>query len=175
MTASTDRKITISGIEFTVPQPYAPGTIELTAGEASALNQVLGENLRNNFAAVIRKTMDEYRKANQLEADAEVPVTSLDIDQLRSDFAEYAANYEFGVRGTGTRSAPVDPVLRKANEIAWAKIKDSLKKKNVKITSISEEQKDSYISQVLAKYPAIMEEARRQVDAVATLALDELA
>ncbi len=50
--------ITIQGANFNAPQPYDEGHV-LTVNEASALNQVFAENLRNNFAARIKRSAEE--------------------------------------------------------------------------------------------------------------------
>lgn len=167
--------ITIQGLEFEVDRPYATGPHELTAGEANALNQTRAENLRNNFAGKIKSAMEDYRKANSLAEDAEVPVSNLDHDGLKTEFAKYAADYEFSERagGGGTRT-PTDPVEREANNIAWGRIKPALTAKGIKIDSVSKEKKAELIKSAIAKYPAIMEEAKRRVEAAASIALDDL-
>src|SRR5687768_14778185 len=85
--------IQIAGKSFRVPSPFTEGHV-LTAGEASQLNQVFHENIRNNQAKKIKaggKSDEEF----QGEIDA------------------YAQNYQFGVR-TGGGGRTTDPVLRKA-------------------------------------------------------------
>lgn len=166
--------ITIQGLEFEAPQPYAAGTVELTPGEASALNQTLAENLRNNFAPKIKAAMEEYRKANNLAEDAEVPVANLDQDALIAQFNEYADKYEFGVRTAGGTRTPTDPVEREAMRIGRERVKAALNKKGIKIDSVSKEKMSELIQQVLSKYPDIKEEAKRRVDATASIALDGL-
>jgi len=166
--------ITIQGLEFEAPQPYKPGTIELTEGEASALNQTLAENLRNNFAPRIKAAITEYRKANQMADDAEVPVSNLDKDALDEAFEKYANEYKFGVRTGGGPRTPTDPVEREAFGIAREKVKEALRKKNIELTSVSKEKMGEYIKQVLEKYPAIREEAVRRVQTAASVAVEEL-
>lgn len=167
---------TVQGLTFQMPQPYTTGTHELTEGEASQLNQVLAENLRNNFAAKIRAKLDAYIKANNLPEGIEPAVDVLDKDELDTEFAEYAAKYEFGVRqaGAGGPRAPADPVGKEAYKIAWERIKGALAKKNIKLDSVSKEKRAELIDQTLAKYPAIREEAERRVNAVAEIAIGEI-
>lgn len=169
-------EFTVQGLTFSMPQPFVAGPIELTEGEASALNQTLAENLRNNFAAKIRAKIEDYRKTNNIPEDQEVGVDVLDKDTLDTEFAAYANEYEFGVRsgGSGPR-APADPVGKEAHRIAWERIKAALQKKNVKLDSVSKEKKAELISGVLEKYPDIREEAQRRVDATASIAADDLA
>jgi hypothetical protein len=175
--ASADvASITIQGLEFEAPQPYKAGAYELTEGEASALNQTLAENLRNNFAPKIKAAQAAYRQANGLADDAEVPVASLDQDALAEAFEKYASEYEFGVRkGGGGPRTPSDPVEREAFGIAKEKVKTALKAKNIEVGSVSKEKMGEYIKQVLDKYPAIREEAKRRVATTAELAVEDLA
>jgi hypothetical protein len=166
--------ITIQGLPFEVDRPYVAGSHELTAGEAHALNQTRAENLRNNFASVVRKAMDEYRKANSLAEDAEVPVTELDKEALDEAFANYVSEYEFALGGGGGPRTPVDPVLREAQSIALKKVKEALSAKAIKISSVSKERMAEFVSAVIAKYPSIMDEAKRRVETVSSIAIEGL-
>ena len=167
-------QITIQGLPFEVSQPYKEGH-PITAGEASQLNQVRAENIRNNFAGTIKAAIDAYRKANSLAEDADVPVTNLDKDDLDDRLAKYDDEYVMGVRGgpSGPR-LPVDPVQREAWRKALEKVKLALKKKNIAISSVPKEKMDDYVTGVLAKYPEITEEARRYVNAGAEITLADL-
>lgn len=167
--------ITIQGLEFQVAQPYKAGNHALTAGEASALNQTRAENIRNNFASTIKKAIEEFRTTNKLAEDAEVPVTSLDHDDLSEKLATYDGEYEFGVRGgpSGPR-APVDPVGREAFRIASERVKLALKKKGIKLDSVPKEKMAEFVTGAIAKYPEITAEAKRRVEATAGIALDSL-
>lgn len=167
--------ITIQGLTFSYPKPYVAGDHALTEGEAHTLNQTLGENLRNNYAATIRRKIEEYRKANNLPEDQEIGADVLDKEELDSEFETLANEYEFGVRsgGGGTR-APADPVGKEAHKIALAKVKDALKKKNVDLTTVSKDQMSAWVKQALERYPTIVEEARRRVEAASSLAVEGL-
>lgn len=168
-------EITIQGLAFEVDRPYAAGAHTLTAGEANALNQTRAENLRNNFASVVKKAMADYRKANNMAEDAEVAVSNLDHDALKAEFETYVKEYEFSERaGGGGPRTPKDPVEREANRIAWDKIKVALGKQNIKIDSISAERKAELIASAIEKYPAITEEAQRRVNTAADIALGDL-
>lgn len=166
--------ITIQGLPFEVDRPYVAGTHELTAGEAHALNQTRAENLRNNFASVVRKAMEDYRKANGLAEDAEVPVTELDKEALDEQFAQYASEYEFAIGGGGGPRTPVDPIAREAQRIALTKVKAALAAKNVKISTFSKERMAEFVSAVIAKYPEITNEAKRRVESVGQIAIEGL-
>lgn len=167
--------ITIQGLEFTAPQPYRAGPYELSEGEASALNQTLAENLRNNFAGRVKAAKDEYRKANGLGEDDDVPVSGLDIEALQEEFDKYADEYEFGVRraGGGTRT-PVDPVEREAHRIALDRVKEAFRKENVKISSVPKERLNEIVKAVLGKYPDIREIAKRRVEEQSQIVLSDL-
>jgi hypothetical protein len=167
--------ITVQGLSFDAPQPYKSGPRELTEGEASALNQTLAENLRNNFAPKVKLAMEEYRKANGLAEDAEVGVDQLDHDSLVESFDKYADEYEFGIRraGGGVR-APANPVEREAIRIATSKVREALKKKGLKLDSVSKERMAEFVQSVLTKYPDIREEAKRRVEATQAVAVEDL-
>lgn len=166
--------ITIQGLQFEVAQPFKAGHV-LTEGEASQLNQVRAENVRNNFAGTIRKAIEEHRKANTLPDDAEVPVSDLDKDELDEKLSKYDDEYVMGVRGgpSGPRT-PVDPIQREANRIALEKVKTAVKKKGITLESVPKEKMASFVKQVLEKYPEIIEEAKRRVSAASQIALESL-
>jgi len=157
---SPTAEITIQGETFAIPQPFAEGHV-LTAGEASALNQTYAENLRNNFA----KTVKASKEAGTFEHAG-----------AQAALAEYAASYAFGVRSSGTRTA-VDPVEKKATDLASSIVKAKLTEKGIKMSALAEGQFDKAVAALLEKRPDIREEARRQVDmakSIAASALDEL-
>lgn len=97
-------ELSIAGNAFTVMERYEEGH-ELTAGEASALNQTLRENVRNNLS---KKT----------------PLTQDDVDK-------YATEYNFGVRTPGAGRTS-DPVMAEYMRLAKDKIKQMLKAKGKK-------------------------------------------
>ena len=88
--------ITIAGKQFSVAPRFAAGHT-LSENEANALNQVLFENLRNNFA----------NKAKE--------------GGTQEDFDAYAASYQFGVRTGG--GARLDPVQAEAMSLAKDQVK----------------------------------------------------
>lgn len=107
-------QITIAGHSFNVPVRYEEGH-ELTAGEASALNQTYHENIRNNFA----------KKVKDAGATA-------DLAALQAELDAYAEQYQFGVRAAGTGGVTRDPVMSEAMRIAVKQIKDLIKAKGGK-------------------------------------------
>jgi hypothetical protein len=102
-----------------VPQPYAAGPRELTEGEANALNQIVAENLSNNLRAKIVGG----------QTDAEGNVTGPHDEASAQALVDaYLADYELGVRRTGTGERQVtDPVEREARKIAREKAKQVVK------------------------------------------------
>lgn len=167
--------LTIQGMSFDAPQPYKAGAYELSEGEASALNQTLAENLRNNFAVKIQAKKDEYRETNKLPEDAEVANDQLDKEELDGLFATYAADYEFGIRrGGGRGRAPADPVEREAYNIALSRLKDKLKSSGIAVSSVPTEQMDEFVKTLLTKYPEIREEAARRVKVASSISIGDL-
>lgn len=112
-------QITIAGQVFNVPVRYEEGH-ELTAGEASALNQTYHENLRNNFAKQVKEGLESGNET---------------VESLQSKLDTYAADYQFGVRTGG--GAVRDPVQAEAMNIAKSHIRGALKKKGVKVTEVT--------------------------------------
>jgi hypothetical protein len=127
----------------------------LTAGEASVLNQVLGENLRNNFAAQVKKA----------KADG-------NTDGLAAAFDAYAAGYEF--HGRRPSRAPVDPVAKEAHKIAKSLVLEALRKRNIDTKTLPEGKLDELIGGVLASKPEITAEAQRRIEATKSVAADAL-
>jgi len=91
--------ITIANVEYSIPQPFAEGHV-CTANEANALNQLLAENCRNNFAEKVKKAED--------------------VKPTQEEFEAYVAGYEFGVRSVSTKD-PIEKEIRKIVEASLAK------------------------------------------------------
>lgn len=137
--------ITIQGVEFTIGAPYSAGHV-LTAGEASALNQLRGENIRNNFAGKMKSAKD---KGETIPGQTEL--------------AKYDAEYVFGVRSAaGPR---LDPVERKARQLAAVEVEKLIKSKGLKKAALPEGKFDELVSAFLDKYPAFREKAKTIVTA----------
>lgn len=155
-------EITIAGQIFTVHRPYFEGHI-LSANEAAALNQVFGENLRNNFAGTVKKAV---------EAGAFDHPTHQDL------LDAYATSYEFGVRkareGGGSTRTPKDPVEAEALSIAKDKVRAAIKAKGGNPKDYSAADIASLAAQVLDKYPQIREVAARNVASASEIAEIEL-
>lgn len=142
-------QITIAGSTFNVPVRYEEGH-ELTAGEASALNQTYHENIRNNLA----------KKAK------EGTLTQEEVDS-------YAEGYQFGVRAAGA-GVSRDPVMSEAMRIAKKQIAELLKKSGKKVGDYTVETINGAAKALLAKDPAIMDLARQRVQEQQSLASADL-
>lgn len=126
-TPRTQRSIgSADGPSYTVsvPQPYTAGNHTLTEGEASALNQVIAENLSNN----LRKKIVEGNPDNNDQPWTEAEVQAL-VDS-------YLAEYEIGVRRAGGERRVVDPVEREARKIARAKAVALVKENGMKASDV---------------------------------------
>ena len=110
------KSVTIAGKQFTLSVPYAEGHT-LTAGEASQLNQVRHENIRNNLAKFIREN------------------TTLSDEELQAKVAETDAAYVMGVRQAAGPGASRDPIAVEARSIARTAIKAKLKAANITKTN----------------------------------------
>lgn len=156
--------IIVKGISFVYSTPYAAGHT-LTEGEAHQLNQVRGENLRNNFASKVKAKLDEAEKEGRGLSDEETA-------SLQAEFATYDSQYAF----TGKRIArgPQDPVKAKARKMARETIEAALRGKNIKPSDLADGKMDELIDQYLDRNPQVMEQAKAQVEAVKAAASEAL-
>lgn len=150
-------QITIAGKTFNVPTRYEEGH-ELTAGEASALNQTYHENIRNNLA----KKVKEAEEAGAFDQDA-----------MQATVDQYANEYQFGVRAAGA-GVSRDPVMSEAMRIAKKQIAELLKKSGKKVSDYTVETINGAAKALLAKDPAIMDLARQRVQEQQSLASADL-
>lgn len=150
-------QITIAGHAFNVPVRYEEGH-ELTAGEASALNQTYHENLRNNFAKKVKDAGEQP-----------------DLAALQAELDEYAAAYAFGVR-TGGGGASRDPVMSEAMRIAKKQIGDLIRAKGGKVNDYEPAAITNAAKALLgrAEGEKIMEVARARVEEQKSLAQGSL-
>lgn len=111
-----------------VPEPFVAGPVELTEGEANALNQTLAENLSNN----LRKNLVE----GQRDADGNItePHTA---ETAQAAVDEYLTDYQIGVRKAGSASPRVsDPVEREARKLARKASTDYVKSQGLKTKDV---------------------------------------
>lgn len=122
------RSKSIGEFVVTVPQPFVAGPHTLTDGEASALNQVIAENIGNNLRAKLAAGIVEAEGAEAR------PYTSEEAQALVN---EYITNYEMGVRQVGSgESRVVDPVEREARKLAKDKAKELVKANGLKLADV---------------------------------------
>jgi hypothetical protein len=140
------QSVTIQSVTFTIPAPYVAGPVELTEGEAAALNQVLAENIRNNFAGQMKRAAEET-PARQL--------TQEDLDK-------YVESYEFGRRTGGGRVR--DPVAAEERRLSLDAIKAKVKSTGKNWKDFTKEQQDAVLARVLAS-GKFREQAERVVAA----------
>lgn len=142
-------QITIAGSTYNVPVRYEEGH-ELSAGEASALNQTYHENIRNNLA--------KQAKEGTLTQEA--------VDA-------YAASYAFGIRSGGGASR--DPVMAEAMRIAKSKITAALKAAGKKVSDIETSALNDAAKALIDRDPQITELAKTRVAESQALATGDLA
>lgn len=153
---------TIAGKTFSILQPYEAEHV-LTAGEASALNQVFAENIRNNFAAKVKEATE---------------AGTFDQEVFQGQLDDYMDEYEFGVRrGGGGRTT--DPVQAEAMIIARDKVRKALVKRGHALKDVPASEITRLAKDILAsgKYPEITDAARARVAAqqeVADVEIGEL-
>lgn len=109
--APTHKEISIGDKEnkmsFLVPIRYYEGHV-VNANEANVLNQIMRENLGNNWRTKVQAFLKQEEGAHKSE------------DELRADFDKYVAEYQFSQAGTGTGRAALSPLEREARKIAKA-------------------------------------------------------
>jgi hypothetical protein len=143
-------QITIAGATFSVPLRYEEGH-ELTAGEASALNQTYHENIRNNLA----------KKAK------EGSLTQADVDA-------YASEYQFGVRAAGTGTRTSDPAMSEALRIAKDQLKAKLKAAGKSLNDYEASAITTAAKELIERDPAILELAKQRVAEQQSLAATDI-
>ncbi len=148
--------LTIQGLIFAFSSPYSEGHT-LNANEASAMNNLRGENLRNNFAAKIKALLEPKDGPKRSAGD----LTEEEKATLQAQFAAYDAEYVLS--GKRVAKAPVDPVEREATRMAKEIVDGALRKKGIDKKALGDGQYDGYIQALLAAKPEIREEAKAYV------------
>lgn len=125
--------ITIQGSQFTIPMPFSEGHT-LNGSEASAMNQLFAENIRNNFAGKMKKAEE---KKEALPGQAELDT--------------YCQEYKFGAKGI---SGPkLDPVEAEARRLAKSAITEALKAKGYKLKDVPDEQLQAWVLEAVESTP----------------------
>lgn len=148
--AATEAPWVIQGYTFTGLEPFKEGHV-CSPNEAAALNQLLLENVRNNF----RRTVEAAKEA------AAANGTEVDTDTLQAELTKYIHSYEFG----GSRRSSSDPVEAEAMRLATDMAKDLIRGQGKKIGDYTAEQIRGIAERVLEKVPGVREKARTIVEA----------
>ena len=137
-TEETARKsITIANVEYSIPQPFAEGHV-CTGNEANALNQLLAENCRNNFAEKVKKAED--------------------VKPTQEEFDAYVAGYEFGVRSVTTK----DPIEKEMRRIVEASLAKWLASKGLSKSKMPKEEYENAVASTLENnYEKLHEQAAK--------------
>lgn len=133
------KEITIKGALLKVISPFKEGDV-LTAATANVLNQTLAENLRNNFAPVVKQAVEV---AGSVEA--------LDLKDLQTQLNAYTKEYEFGARRTA--GIAINPIERIAISLAREAVKKSLVKSGKNPKDYTTEQLHDLAVNAVGKYP----------------------
>ncbi len=161
--------ILIQGLQFNAPAPYNEGHV-LSEAEANVLNQTFGENLRNNFASVVKSARTALGLPDKTDLTDETVIA-----ELTTKFAEYASTYTFS--GRRAPKAVADPVEREAIRIAKSIVTEHLAAHKVLVKNLPEGRMDSLVTELLSKRPDIRVEAQRRIAVTkeaATIVLDDL-
>ncbi len=143
----SDIEFTIQGNQFAIPSRYTEGHV-LTAGEASALNQLFVENVRNNMGQKIKAATEEG---------------TFDLATFRDTVYDYASAYQFGVRAIAT---PKDPVISRARKLVVAALREKMKGMGIDLKG-AKNRIDEAADKVLAdpvKSQRFIEEARKLLE-----------
>ncbi len=161
-------QIIIQGVEFNVPTPYAEGHV-LAANEASALNQLLHENLRNNFASKVKAARGDDPARNLTESE---------VAELQAALDDYASGYQFGVRAVRSSAGPsLSAVDREAISLAKAAIKAALKAKGFDVKSLDKDELQVKAEELIERRPEFRATAQERINAkksIASASLDDI-
>lgn len=168
---------TIQGIQLTVPAPFNTGHV-VTENEAAALNQLLKENLRNNFAAKVRATtLEKYREtsgnkeAKSVDVPEDYELDDTTIESLQTELDEYVASYEFGVRQSRGDSTAKSPLEKEMYKVAGQLLRTALKAAGQKVKDIGgEDAFDAAVQTLVESNPKVKEEAERRLAATKEVA-----
>lgn len=154
------RKLIIQGNTFQVPSPYREGHV-LTAGEASAFNQLFADNMRNAF---------NKKVAAELAKTEGAPLTPEAIATIQADLDAYAASYSFDSRTRARAPRAVDAVERKLQKLAEQTVVMMLNQKGYQRNQLSKENFAQLVQMVIEKQPELREEAQRAVEVESRIA-----
>jgi hypothetical protein len=117
--ANSQITIRLKGLALPVSAPYSAGHT-LNEAEASQLNQVRAENVRNNISGEV----NDILVAAGVELVSDLPEEKQ--AEILENFRKYDSEYEFGAR----RAVERDPVKAEAIRIGMEKVAAAFMKKN---------------------------------------------
>ncbi len=166
VTAETPiREITINKVTgFPCPEPFTTGHV-CKPNEASALNQLLAENSRNNYASIVNQAKETWEKDENDE-----PIMPDDLSELYAGYSAHVLGYEFGLRTGGGRTG--DPVKTLARQICRQKLLKKLKAQGTKASDVPKEAMSDLIDKAMVRNPHLMDLAREQIAAAANTEFD---
>lgn len=160
------------GRTVNIPQIVKTGD-SLTENHAKFFNRQLASvtgNVLSSALARLVETKNDATKPGYIKKPDGTTYTIEDVTDTEAQ-AMYDAiftRYEPGVTATRDGSSLHDPVQSIANNMAWERIKMSLKARNIKVASVKPEKKAELIGALLTRDPSILEAAKAQVASVAT-------
>jgi hypothetical protein len=171
------QRLMIQGVDFNIDSPYAEG-YTLKSNEASAMNQLLAENVRNNLASVVRAaklraagwTDQQIKEAKVEQMTPVADSTTLSEDQiaeLQEQIDEYVSSYEFGIR-TGRARSPFEKAVE---DIVTEMLDKALKANGFSPSKMQKEERAKYD----ALYTRVLDANKEEVEAAAKARLDSLA
>lgn len=142
---SASRALTIAGVGLSIAAPFTEGHT-CTSNEATVLNQILGENVRNNLSKSVKEAVE---KAGSID--------SVDLAALQASIDTYIETYEFGVRrgGGGGRTA-MSPEDSFKMAFAKTKVKNGLKKKGHVLKTVAAAEITRLATEALAANPKLV-------------------
>lgn len=151
-------EVTIQGLTFTYEPRYSAGHT-LDEGEAKALNQVMKENLRNNFA----------QKVSAFQEGA------VSEEIIQASFAEYVEKYRFSDRQTVER--PTNKVEQIHSKLIREMAEAVCRRNKTTFKDLSEARQEALLETIRASKPELLEEAKRrfeQLQSITAAALEDV-
>jgi hypothetical protein len=145
------QRVQIQGTYFLIDKPYGEG-YQLKKNEAAAMNQLLAENVRNNYAGFIKAAKAksggwtdqqiEAAKAEQLNSFvSNIVLPDEIVAELQEQLDEYVSSYEFGLR---TGRAGKTPFEREVETVARADLDQLLRERGHNPSKLFKNHREKY-------------------------------
>ena len=152
--------ITIQSYKFDVETRYVEGHT-LSENEASALQGLLQENVRNNFAKTIKGLVEENKGQ---------PLNDGQLEKIQKIFTKFVSEYEFGKRRVAAVRS-LNPLDKEVKRIATEKLKEILASKGKSWTETPKDQRNALIARIIEINPAITQLAQSNIDSLNSIKL----